>query len=181
MTELGKNKEIVYFPGLNGLRFIAAFLVIISHTEYYKGPLGYKDQVSNSFLFSLGDLSVTFFFVLSGFLITFLLLKEKDQFNSISIRSFYIKRVLRIWPLYFCVVLLGLFLYPYIPILNHSDYVGIFDDFGVKVILFLLFFPNLVLLKYGVTPFIAPTWSVGVEEQFYLIWPWLVKYSRDTF
>src|SRR5690554_4577142 len=64
-------------------------------------------------LFNNGGVAVTFFFVLSGFLITYLLLKEKQATQNVSIKKFYFKRVLRIWPLYFLLVFIGLFLLPF--------------------------------------------------------------------
>jgi peptidoglycan/LPS O-acetylase OafA/YrhL len=177
-TNLTGETNQFYFPGLNGLRFLAALVVILQHIEYFKSILGFNQFACTSFIFNLGGLGVSFFFVLSGFLITFLLLTEKLQYNSISIKNFYIKRILRIWPVYYLLVLCGLFIFPHIGLLYNQDYKNFYDNFGTKVILFMLFFPNVALIKFGVLPFIAPTWSVGVEEQFYLIWPWLIRLSK---
>ena len=66
----------IYFPSLNGLRFIAAFLVIIHHVETFKSFLGLTNYRSLSFIYIIGELGVVLFFVLSGFLITYLLLTE---------------------------------------------------------------------------------------------------------
>ena len=63
----------------------------------------------NKLIIELGGLGVIFFFVLSGFLITYLLLKEKEQTGTVNVKKFYARRVLRIWPLYFFIVLLGFF------------------------------------------------------------------------
>jgi len=178
MAELEGTKKFIYFPGLNGLRFIAAFLVILQHIEHYKSSLGFDKFICDSFIFQLGDLSVTFFFVLSGYLITFLLLTEKIEYGTISIKNFYIKRILRIWPPYYLTVIIGLFVLPKIAVFDNVAYAELYNNFGIKVLLFMLFFPNIVLVKYGVIPFVAPTWSVGVEEQFYLIWPWFLKYFK---
>lgn len=60
-------------------------------------------------LFRNGGHAVTFFFVLSGFLITYLLLKERERMGTIKVKKFYLKRVLRIWPLYFLLIFIGLF------------------------------------------------------------------------
>jgi peptidoglycan/LPS O-acetylase OafA/YrhL len=67
------KKEKIYFPNLNGLRFIAAFMVIIHHLEQIKFVLGLKNYWDNSFVLVIGKLGVILFFVLSGFLITYLL------------------------------------------------------------------------------------------------------------
>jgi peptidoglycan/LPS O-acetylase OafA/YrhL len=85
------DKQRVYFPNLNGLRFIAAFLVIIHHIEQFKAIFkldNYWETVP--FIEVIGFLGVVLFFVLSGFLITYLLLAEESSFKAISIRRFYI-------------------------------------------------------------------------------------------
>ncbi|WP_369075954.1 acyltransferase family protein, partial [Escherichia coli] len=73
---------------------------------------GYFESIKN-ILFIHGDLGVNFFFVLSGFLITFLLFSEKEKYSHISITHFYLRRIFRIWPLYFLTLILGFFfIYP---------------------------------------------------------------------
>src|ERR1044071_5481753 len=94
----------IYFPGLNGLRFLAASAVIITHVELLKGVLGLPNHWKNPVLFNLGGLGVYFFFVLSGFLITYLLLSEKNMTGHISIKKFYFRRIFRIWPIYYLLV-----------------------------------------------------------------------------
>ena len=103
----------IYFPGLNGIRFIAATMVIIAHIEGFKNKMGYWNINDNNVINQLGNQGVKIFFVLSGFLITYLLLKEKARFKSIDVRKFYIRRILRIWPLYFLVLLGGFFIIPF--------------------------------------------------------------------
>ena len=98
----------VYLPGLNGVRFIAASMVMVSHIEQGKSTVGLANWFSEEHpLIYRGELGVTLFFVLSGFLISYLLLTEFKTTQTISIRNFYIRRVLRIWPLYFLIVFLG--------------------------------------------------------------------------
>ncbi len=127
-----------------------------------------------------GSLGVTLFFVLSGFLITYLLISEKENTSTVQIKKFYIRRVLRIWPLYYLIVVLGLFVFPFIPFFNlpvwSSD---IFLGYGAKIILFMLILPNVSLIIYPAMPFMKQTWSIGVEEQFYLLWPVIIKYSKN--
>mgnify|MGYP000751166612 CR=1 FL=1 len=96
----------IYFKGFNGVRFIAASAVIVHHIEEYKAVylFGRDDLWARPFVYQLGRLGVALFFVLSGFLITYLLLAEKQKTGTIAIRKFYIRRVLRIWPLYFLIV-----------------------------------------------------------------------------
>src|SRR3989338_8543857 len=108
----------VFFPNLNGLRFIAALMVIIHHIEQIKSILKMDNFSTFPPVFFVGKLGVILFFVLSGFLITYLLLQEKEVSNTISVRQFYIRRILRIWPLYYFIILLGLIIIPLIPWMN---------------------------------------------------------------
>jgi peptidoglycan/LPS O-acetylase OafA/YrhL len=170
----------IYFPGLNGLRFIAAFLVLIGHIESTKYFFGYENRMGIPFYTGIASLSVTLFFVLSGFLITYLLLHEKEHMGLIDIRKFYMKRVLRIWPLYFLIVVAALFIinkmsFFYFP--KFSEHV--FDDFGAKLFLFLIILPNIASAMFSNVPYLNHTWSIGVEEQFYLIWPWIIKFIHN--
>ncbi len=131
-----------------------------------------------------GPMGVVFFFVLSGFLITYLLLAEKAQFGDISIRKFYFRRLLRIWPLYLLVVIIGFFILPYIswfyvpyqsailsPQQNH--------EFWAALALFVFMLPNMAYALFGPFPNIGQSWSIGVEEQFYLIWPWIIRKAKQ--
>ena len=173
------NKAKVYFPGLNGLRFLAALAVIITHVELFKGRWGYASSWKEPAVFYAGGLGVDFFFVLSGFLITYLLLTEKEVTKGIAIRDFYLRRIFRILPLYYLIVLLSLFVFPFIELLHiprSSEF--LYENFGAKVILFLTIFPNAALATFPPVPYASITWSIGVEEQFYLLWPLVLKFSK---
>lgn len=167
----------VYFENLNAIRFIAALLVIICHIEELKDFTNIDRIFDVSQTRLVGRVGVVLFFVLSGFLITYLLFKEKEITKSISIKKFYIRRILRIWPLYFLIVLFTFFIVPFIDILLVDDYNKnkFWSDLFTKLILYVAFLPNLVCAIYGAIPYVAITWSIGAEEQFYLIWPWLNK------
>jgi peptidoglycan/LPS O-acetylase OafA/YrhL len=170
----------IFFPNLNGLRFIAAFVVIIHHLEQNKMFFGAKSWFHEIHWVKLvGELGVTLFFVLSGFLITYLLLAEKERFNTIDIKKFYIRRVLRIWPLYYLVIIMGLFVLPHIPFFQVPEFTEqVHYKFGTKLALYFLLLPNLVNNLYAYMPYIAQAWSIGIEEQFYYIWPWMVRYTN---
>jgi peptidoglycan/LPS O-acetylase OafA/YrhL len=172
------NKKQLYFPNLNGLRAIAAFMVIIFHIELIKSEFKIPNILSRFHLG--GDLGVILFFVLSGFLITYLLLEEDNQNKTILLKNFYIRRILRIWPLYFFVVTICLFLLPKINLLAEPAYSQpLIKSFNMKIVLYFLFLGNILTSFYAHVNFARPTWSVGVEEQFYLIWPVLLKYSKN--
>jgi peptidoglycan/LPS O-acetylase OafA/YrhL len=167
----------IYFPNLDGLRFIAAALVILSHVEQFKKEFNLPNIWSNEFIHNMGGLGVYLFFTLSGFLITFLLLKEKEVTGTISIKQFYIRRILRIWPLYFLTVMLGFFVLPHLPIFQIPNWKeGLATNFWEKFLLFFFFFSNLALVMfYPPVSSISQNWSVSTEEQFYLLWPQLIK------
>ncbi|NJN26104.1 MAG: acyltransferase [Cyclobacteriaceae bacterium] len=177
---MAESKASVYFPGLNSLRFIAAFLVLVSHVEQFKGFWGYTNYYSHQAIHQIGDLAVTFFFVLSGFLITYLLFKEREQTRDISIRKFYVRRVLRIWPLYYLLVISCLYLLPQLDFLYPLGLKNeVYEAFWAKNVLYFLFLPQVVLFSLPRVLYLEPSWSIGVEEHFYLMWPVLVKYFRD--
>ena len=111
-------KTKIQFPNLNALRFLAAAAVIVHHVELTKAFLGLPNIAGVRAIPVIGPLGVVLFFVLSGFLITYLLLVEERTAGRISIRRFYTRRILRIWPLYYVVVSAGLFLLPHISALR---------------------------------------------------------------
>jgi peptidoglycan/LPS O-acetylase OafA/YrhL len=175
-----QNADRVYFPNLNGLRFIAALLVIIHHIEQLKSIYGLPNNFSSSFVQIIGELGVILFFVLSGFLITYLLLEEEKRTETIAIKNFYLRRILRIWPLYFLIVIIALFILPNIPMFVLPEYGRdvIYKNLPAKILLYVFFLPNLVSPLFGVVPYASLTWSIGTEEQFYLIWPPILKFFK---
>jgi len=171
------NKTIKYFKGLNGLRFFAAYLVVIHHAEQIRLKYGMFNLKQLS-IFNQGGTGVTFFFVLSGFLITYLLLKEDFQTKNISIRSFYLRRVLRIWPLYFLLVLIGIVIVPILLSFINFNYQMPYT-FSQTIFYFIFFMPFVVNILFG-HHLLEPLWSIGVEELFYLIWAPLVKFIKKN-
>jgi peptidoglycan/LPS O-acetylase OafA/YrhL len=172
----GLNK--IYFPNLNGIRFFAAFLVIIHHVEQLKSFFGLQNiWGKSSFISIIGPLGVKLFFVLSGFLITFLLLAEEKKTSTISIKKFYVRRILRIWPLYFLIISLSLFVLPNFGFFTWPGFEKeiVSQNMMPKTVLFFTFFANLALVFFGTIPYASQTWSIGTEEQFYLIWPIILK------
>lgn len=157
----------LYLPGLNGLRAIAASAVIISHIVRSLDMFGLVKGKG----YDLGSFGVTIFFTLSGFLITYLLLCEKQQNNAIDIKKFYLRRILRIWPLYFTYLIIVL-LYVHFKI-NSEIWYYIFIVPNVQFAL------NAAIGGTLFIPFIGHYWSLGVEEQFYAFWPWIVKKVKN--
>src|SRR4051812_44537291 len=98
-----------YFENLDGLRFILAMVVFSSHSMLGDAfsKLSSFDFLNRFILtFSKGSLGVSCFFVLSGFLITYLMIEEKERQLNFNLKNFYIRRALRIWPLYYGVLLI---------------------------------------------------------------------------
>ena len=120
MTGDKKTVDRLYFENLDGLRFFCFLSVFLFHSfetenaSIQNSPAFYTLKET---LFGNGFLGVNFFFVLSGFLITYLLIKEKKANNKIQFINFWIRRILRIWPLYFACLFYGFVIFPYTKIL----------------------------------------------------------------
>jgi peptidoglycan/LPS O-acetylase OafA/YrhL len=147
-------------PSLDGLRGIAVALVIFYH---FGLTLGFYPLP--------GYLGVMMFFVLSGFLITWLLLKESGKTGDISLKQFYIRRTLRIFPAFyaFWIFTVGLRLATHNPV-----------SWGYAVSAFFYVSDYYIGLAKQGTHFMGQTWSLGVEEQFYLLWPFLFWKGRNN-
>lgn len=171
-------KDIKYFEGLNALRFFAAYLVLLHHAESIRTSYRLFSLKEYS-LFNNGGIAVSFFFVLSGFLITYLILREKENTQDLSVRKFYIRRILRIWPLYYLLVLLGTVI---IPSLLHfiNSPVEIPYSFGDVIMYYVFFAPFMVNLLFG-HHLLEPLWSIGVEEIFYILWAPLFKFVKKNY
>lgn len=170
-------KKQLYFPNLNGVRFIAAFSVLFHHIEQAKNVFGIDNIYTNHIIKQMGKQGVGLFFVLSGFLITYLLLHEKGKNQGINIKNFYIRRVLRIWPIYFIIVIAATLIFPNIPIMYEFSGNTKYNDpyFCPRLSLLLIVLPNLSFVFYELPYMCSQTWSIGVEEQFYYLWPWLIR------
>lgn len=160
------NENPIYFKSLNGIRALAAIIVVIWHLDQFSFLFGIE---SNQFyLNGMASRAVDLFFVLSGFLITFLLLKEKEIYGTIEIKKFYIRRILRIWPLYYLAVFITL-IYYYYGIIDYNE------SFSLSLVLYLFLLANLAFVLNIDFKSITPLWSVGVEEQFYALWPHIIN------
>jgi len=173
---MSSGQKKIFFPNLDGIRFIAFFFVFSEHIIWAAiKALDLKSPFLGHILYTLfanGTLGVSVFFVLSGFLITFLILKEIELRGKLNIRAFYIRRLLRIWPLYYLVLIFVFYLYPFFISFIHPSP----DAFSGRQIYYFAFLSNFDMIHMaheGLNgSFVAGvTWSVAIEEQFYLIWP----------
>ena len=167
------STKTIYLSGLNGLRAIAALAVVVSHISLAMGSFGINvalfgttsDGRPKGYL--LAAYGVTIFFVLSGFLITYLLLLEKGK-QEIDIRKFYVRRILRIWPLYYLYMILTIIVM-FLLSMQYSQ----------KALFFYVFFmANVPLIFNTSIGLLVHYWSIGVEEQFYIFWPWIIKKTK---
>jgi peptidoglycan/LPS O-acetylase OafA/YrhL len=156
-------RKSAYFPSLNGIRAICALLVIKEHAKWaiHGAPQ----------MFEWGFLGVDMFFVISGFLIVTLLLRERERTGRISLRQFYIRRTLRIFPIYYLIIGI-LFL---LAVTTYSHSTKTWDLYKWSFPVFLLYMQDLIPISLGV---LFHTWSLSMEEQFYLLWPTVEKFFK---
>jgi peptidoglycan/LPS O-acetylase OafA/YrhL len=172
--KVGEAEPRFYRPELDLLRFLAFFAVFVCHS-LPAGPTsnssGYSAQFWR-FLLAIkdaGNFGVCMFFLLSSFLITELLRREYAKTSTVHVRSFFVRRMLRIWPLYFAVLLLFVAVGAFVPsfwiepgrLLAYSLLVGNW---------YIVFHPL-------ITGPLRSLWSISVEEQFYAIWPTIAKWT----
>lgn len=144
------------FGSLDGLRFFCISAVLFHHAP------GILELSQQYLLAGRGFLGVDFFFALSGFLISTLLLREKDRTGRISLRGFYWRRALRILPLYLLVVSAMVLIFG---LVKHSPEARSLAPY------YYLFLANFLV---GDVPNLGPMWSLSVEEQYYVLWPLLM-------
>jgi len=171
-----------YIPQLDGLRFFAFLLVFFHHLRPADGYFENIPVLAEmfSFLHDFGWIGVDLFLVLSAFLITKLLLLEYATEKHISLPKFYIRRILRIWPLYFFMLLLIFIVLPsmgeyYVPGIHSIEYQNLTNKYLFPHLFFL---GNFSAGYYGMpnVSIIAHLWTVGIEEQFYIFWPFLLLF-----
>lgn len=165
MTE---RRQAVFIPALDGLRGIAIILVILHHATYYEPTKGIDLAFGNMLLF--GWSGVDLFFVLSGFLITGILLDTRDSPRYFT--TFYARRCLRIFPLYYLVLLLAFVVLPAFPpqqlvLAGRPDVPPQWP--------YWLYLSNISIAHGGwVHGWVDVAWSLAIEEHFYLLWPLVI-------
>ena len=154
---------------LDAVRGLAVLLVLLHNTDIY--PSLHLHLISAN-----GWIGVDLFFVLSGFLITGILLDTKQSAGYFT--NFYARRCLRIWPLYYSLLL---FMFVIVPILRPSDGHAVFEARSSPWWAFPVFLQNfLIPIPTMATGALGVTWSLAVEEQFYLVWPVVVKFCSQA-
>lgn len=145
-------------PSLDGLRALAVGFVLLGHLE---GTRGFGSTGLRPFLGDYANLGVRVFFVISGFLITRLLIDEYERYGRISLKLFYLRRFFRIVPAFVA----------FIAIIAICDAVGIFDVTRADFIHAITYTTNFQRVRSWE---VGHLWSLAVEEQFYLLWPFIL-------
>lgn len=153
-------------PNLTTLRFILALLVILFHTPEFFANRNLPHYNDNS-LFLKGNESVWMFFSLSGFLIIRQLFSEKVKTNSINLKRFFLNRIYRIFPLYYLVLIYGFIHYQIILPKLGFQFENSYNIF--EGILFSSTFFSNIFLTYSPGGILEILWSIGIEEQFYIV------------
>lgn len=161
-----------YRPELDGLRLFAFAMVFLAHAAVLNAVPPGSPPALYAWLGSFvraGFFGVDLFFVLSAYLITELLLREVQSRGRLDVRAFWIRRILRIWPLYYLLILSCVFLVP--------KWLGAERLTGRYAFAYAAFAGNWACARWGFpSSGISPLWSVSIEEQFYLTWPLVIRW-----
>jgi peptidoglycan/LPS O-acetylase OafA/YrhL len=156
-------------PQLDAVRGVA-ILIVMMHNISLKYPVFHSQQ-----LFSDGWMGVDLFFVLSGFLITGILVDTKQSAGYF--KNFYVRRCLRIWPLYYSLIF---FMFVVVRFLNPAEFRTVVQT-SSPWWAFPLFLQNFLLpISTDAAGPLGVTWSLAIEEQFYLIWPLIVQFCSTS-
>jgi peptidoglycan/LPS O-acetylase OafA/YrhL len=154
------------------LRFFAFFFVFLNHTLRMNAEAGHHrvasmrlEEVADT-IARMGRWGVDLFFVLSAYLITDLLLRERVKTGSLDVARFYVRRALRIWPLYFAFLALAVVLH----LVDRGEQMTWTYALG-----YFFFAGNWIAIWKPITTIAGPLWSVSIEEQFYILWPLAIR------
>lgn len=154
-------KNLKYFNNLDGLRGVSIFMVVLHHVTLFNNEYIKQFQLN-------GNKGVWLFFIISGFLISTLLLREHDRKGKINLKNFLIRRGLRLYPLYYGMLSLYFLLLnvPYfVEKLKFAQKQALFND---KLLSYIFYFSNFNSHSESLAPFYF-SWSLSAEEQFYLL------------
>lgn len=155
-------------PCFDGLRAVAITLVLLSHLQHSGVPSWVKSMIAS---WAPGNVGVRLFFMISGFLITHILNLELQKDGKINFKKFFARRVLRIFPAFYC-YLLALVLLSYVGIIRIDFYEILFASLYVE---------NFSVVHYQGWWLVSHAWSLSIEEQFYLIFPFILGKLKAAF
>ncbi len=176
-----ESGERIYFPELDGLRFFAFLMVFLFHGGFPESMVRtVLGRTAARALRENGGYGVQLFFILSGYLITTLLLREETRYGRVALRAFWVRRILRIWPLYYLIVFIGFFVLPGLDGQLGSSFHH--QLLRIHLLPFLAFGGNWSMAMIQPAPdWLSILWSVCVEEQFYLVVPLFVAMVSRRF
>ena len=163
-----------FFKNLDALRFIAFLFIFLTHSLHTDSEIVGQNPIQNwldEWILVLAKIGFSFAFVLSGFLNTWVILEEKKLTGHFKPWKYYIRRSLRIWPVYFLVLIIGFIIIPAV-----ASGMGLAYQETGNPLWFIFFLGNFFIIENGFaySPVLTVLWSVSVEEQFYIIWPFLL-------
>jgi peptidoglycan/LPS O-acetylase OafA/YrhL len=173
MTATTDNNQRIYFRNLDILRFVAAYMIVLLHCFFgWQTKFGHPPSFNSStagggleVIFHNFAFGVDIFFLISGFLITYLLLSEQEKTGKVNVLKFYIRRAFRIWPLYFFMILTG-------PLLSYF-----FFEQSPGYGMHFFFLGNFDIINEGMKSVSTNhLWSICIEEHFYLFVPLLIAF-----
>ena len=163
-----------YLKGVNSIRGILVFPVVFTHIIIHLDEFGLnpfiigKNIDGSARVLDVARFGMGIFFAISGFLITYLLRLEKDKRGSVNIKQFYIRRALRLFPLYYAQIAFTLVLYHIYDIAYTNWDLMIYSCYAV----------NIPYVFSGQLPLLGHYWTLSMEEQFYFTWPWFQPFSN---
>lgn len=167
-------KKKINFENLDAIRFFCFLSVFFFHS-FHTEVSAIKENSFYQFIkidvFGNGNIGVNFFFVLSGFLITYLLIEEKKINGQINLLYFWFRRILRIWPLFYACVFFGFYIFPIL-----KEAFGQTSNESASIYYYIAFLSNFDLINKGLpdASVLGVLWSIAIEEQFYFAWPILL-------
>ena len=156
-----------HLPSLDGMRAVSILLVIGCHAQMAFAP-------EAAYSTYLGRLGVSIFFVISGLLITWLMIREREATGTFSLGNFYVRRALRILPVYWVLLLV-------VAVLRADQVIAISWNDILRALTFTHNYPNALHRPSYYSWWLGHTWSISVEEQFYLFWPSLFFFLPKRF
>jgi peptidoglycan/LPS O-acetylase OafA/YrhL len=160
-----EERSKLYFPQLDSIRGISFIAIFLFHTvrlNYnYAGNYG-------KYLFNNLPLAIDVFFILSSFLLTYLALNEYKKRGNFSFQNYFTRRVLRIWPLYYFILILGFIVFPFVANLLH------YKMTLPEPLYYVFFIANFYTINHVF--FLKLLWTISVEEQFYLLWGFCLRF-----
>ncbi|MCB0508469.1 MAG: acyltransferase [Bacteroidetes bacterium] len=174
------KNEFKHFDALRGIMAMYVTFVhfFILYTLNKHKALVFTNQKYLGIV-QLGQVFMTVFFVLSGFLITYILLREKQKHGTINFKRFYLRRAFRILPMYYLTVILMYWLYH--KACGNIDIIHtpMCMELNERAIYYFAFLPNVAYAIEKTLPHISNFWSIGAEEQFYIFWPLVLYFFRQ--